>query len=364
MPFVLTAGYRPRRLWAATLRAADDVFAPLCSFVSMVGWDVAPAAGHGRQLIILPFPQPRADARVEDFRVASVGANATAWAPLVDVVHPEGAAATGTTVGGGFRLAVALDFSELMNVPWADYAMVPHFEAVLADVRDRFGHGYAFLVAEPLPAAEGGALGGTLAWLWHGEAAMLPLAQSVPPEMDRRADAPSVDAVAWLSAGPVVPRQMRLRWSSRPDVVFPAREVTTISTPSDDAVGQYQRAEAWSQLQALWGDVLPLAPLEGALVRLDVPASLLAAARDDLVAESHGTAGPVVPVHADVAGSPAPSPPGTPIAAPAKRRRPWWLWWLVFVVLSAVAGLVALLVRRWLPAPGGTETAEKIPVRD
>jgi hypothetical protein len=143
-----------------------------------------------RQLMIVPFPQDDPAARGSDFALGAPDSDADEarmW-DMLETMFPK-AAARGAPKPptaprpvqqvGGYKVALALNFAQLMDTPWHEFATHARLQERLADVRARFGRGYGFVVAQPSAHAETGKLGGTFAWTWYGEHLVLPTAHEL-----------------------------------------------------------------------------------------------------------------------------------------------------------------------------------------
>lgn len=146
-----------------------------------------------RQLMVVPFPNPDRllaemvvfqDRQAEEaiFDLADKLVPRTSWsnslATRTRSISAHNTDDTMITVQqvGGYKASVALDYSELTSrIKWDQFQLPIHFDDLLRDLRERFGTGFGFIVAEPNRAPDG-QFGGAFAWVYHSQLPCLPTA--------------------------------------------------------------------------------------------------------------------------------------------------------------------------------------------
>lgn len=146
-----------------------------------------------RQLMVVPFPNsdrlpaelvvfPDRQAEEALFELADKLVPRTSWtnSSLGATRSMRDTADSDTMITvqqvGGYKASVALDYSELTGrIKWDQFQLPIHFDDLLRDLRERFGKGFGFIVAEP-NRAQNGQFGGAFAWVYHSSEPCLPTA--------------------------------------------------------------------------------------------------------------------------------------------------------------------------------------------
>jgi len=92
---------------------------------------------------------------------------------------------------GGYKVSLVGSHERLLGaVDWERFSKPANFEEIMEDLRERYGQGYGFVIAEPNRNTDG-RYGGTFGWIWYGERAFLPTAHE-------KMEVPQYDVIGYM----------------------------------------------------------------------------------------------------------------------------------------------------------------------
>lgn len=379
MCVILSRDFKPTSTRLVTYRARKDLLHPLKSYVT-VYQNRAMSAGTGeKQLMIVPFPQSRPDAKAAEFPLGAPQtekAEKELWQalertyPNINATSAHERSALGMSDDapevqqvGGYKMTVALDYAHLMKTPWHEFSMHSQFEQLLDDVRNRFGRNYGFILAMPAPHPETAQLGGTFAWMWHGDHPYLPTAHELQAD---RLDSPATTDTKYNMTGwvlePHVPQEGYLTFMQHPDYWV---ESKYLSVHVPNPASEDRRIATTTIIDRVLGEALAPASFTGLGLRVDISNEILGV-NDNMVWMAQGA----MPVHDNVDASSSttastsktlPPPTAPPTAPPGilkkstsaqpsvngAKKRPMWQWLVMAGLIVVAILLVVWLVRRF-----------------